>query len=502
MGLIPSAPDYAESHFKFRLPFSRLFRKAPEMLVDAPFQVQRGLELPFWLVVRDANRFPRRLLGFDGVWKRNGQERHFHIECDKRLDQAFHFESFTLTPPAQPGLWWIDISFQTETPQGKTEIHHRWNYPGLPVEPLLVQVLAHALPTPPSWVGGETHCHTWHSSDPVEFGASPIVLHQAAAAVGLDYVFLSDHSYDFAWEQGDYMRAADPVARFSSLCAEVASLPTSGPLLLAGEEVSCGNHLGQNVHLLAPHCPQYIPGQGDGGRRWFSNQPDLSIAEVLQRVPSPCFAAHPKVPMGRLERMVFRRGDWHEQDLGPNLRGLQFFNGSQDQGYELGKAFWISMLQQGRHLLPIGGNDAHGDLNGATGVKTPLWSLKHSRKHVFGRVRTFVPLTEATRNAQNLLDAFQGDQAFISDGPSLWWVPNADRPILRFASTPDQGSLQTIVLYIGSHAEEQSKQLPNANQGCLNCEWNIDLPVGGLYLRAECYTESGRHALTAAYWPK
>lgn len=501
MGLLPPPPDYAESHYKFRLPFSRLFRKAPEMLVDAPFQVQNGRDLPFWLVVRDADRFPRRLLGFDGVWKRNGQERHFHIECNKRLDQAFHFEPFTLTPPAQAGLWWLDVSFHTETLEGKKESHRRWNYPGLPAEPLLVHVLAHPLPTPASWVGGETHCHTWHSSDPVEFGASPIVLHQAAAAVGLDFVFLSDHSYDFAWEQGNYMRAADPLARYACLCAEVDSLPVDGPLLIAGEEVSCGNYLGQNVHLLAPHCRQYIPGQGDGGRHWFSNKPDLGIAEVLRKVSTPCFAAHPKVPMGRLERMVFRRGDWHEQDLGPNLRGLQFWNGSLDRGYEIGKQFWTTMLRQGRHLLPIGGNDAHGDLNGATGVKTPLWSLKHSRKHVFGRVRTFVPQFHTPRNAQSLLAAFQDDHAFISDGPSLWWEPNADRPILHFASTPDQGTLQTIALYIGTSSGETRKTLAHANQNCLACDWNIDLPVQTLYVRAECYTDSGRHALTSAFWP-
>ena len=49
---------YAETHFKFRLPWSLLYRPWPEILADAPFQFVPGEEPTLWIVVRDAHRFP------------------------------------------------------------------------------------------------------------------------------------------------------------------------------------------------------------------------------------------------------------------------------------------------------------------------------------------------------------------------------------------------------------------------------------------------------------
>ena len=59
MSLLPGEkPQYAETHFKFRLPWSLLYRPWPEIIVDAPFQFIPGAEPPLWIVVRDAHRFP------------------------------------------------------------------------------------------------------------------------------------------------------------------------------------------------------------------------------------------------------------------------------------------------------------------------------------------------------------------------------------------------------------------------------------------------------------
>ena len=59
MSLLPGEkPQYAETHFKFRLPWSLLYRPWPEIIVDTPFQFIPGAEPTLWIVVRDAHRFP------------------------------------------------------------------------------------------------------------------------------------------------------------------------------------------------------------------------------------------------------------------------------------------------------------------------------------------------------------------------------------------------------------------------------------------------------------
>ena len=47
---------YAETHFKFRLPWSLLYRPWPEILTDAPFQFVPGKMPQLWIVVPDAHR--------------------------------------------------------------------------------------------------------------------------------------------------------------------------------------------------------------------------------------------------------------------------------------------------------------------------------------------------------------------------------------------------------------------------------------------------------------
>jgi hypothetical protein len=49
---------YAETHFKFKLPWSLLFRPWPEIIFDMAFQAVPGETPVLWIVLRDANRFP------------------------------------------------------------------------------------------------------------------------------------------------------------------------------------------------------------------------------------------------------------------------------------------------------------------------------------------------------------------------------------------------------------------------------------------------------------
>ena len=409
---------YAETHFKFRLPWSLLYKPWPEIIVDSPFQFVPGVEPTLWIVIRDADRFPTKIKtveirlkhSVDGFSKPD-------IEIQKDLDFDAHeqmqFIPFPLGEiPTGTYEAYCKLTVQRE---GKTQTFERWNLPRLPQKPLRFKVLNEAPPIAPGYAAGEMHCHTHYSADHVEYGATPAVLQQAAKAVGLDFVSCTDHAYDFAFTLEDYTKEAEsPVPRFQKLREEIAALPSKDengndmPLMLAGEEVSAGNSKGENVHMTVLAPEGYLPGLGDCGRYWLDNKPTRSIKQILNMTGAHCFAAHPFQQMGLLEKFIFRRGYWKPEDLQLNnkhtIRGLQFWNGVRDEGFKLGREFWINELGKGNYLLPIGGNDAHGDLNSMTAVELPLLTLKHTRAHIFGNVRTVIRLEERTGNALQTRD--------------------------------------------------------------------------------------------------
>ena len=545
---------YAETHFKFKLPWSLLYKPWPEIIFDAPFQFVPGVEPTLWIVVRDADRFPTTIKTAEIRLKQtvdnafeNASENapQSDTSISKDLNIEVH-EQMRFIPIAlgeiPAGSYEAHCKLIVER-EGKTQTFERWNLPRLKPVPLCFKVLSEALPIAPGYAAGEMHCHTHYSADHVEYGATPEVLQQAAKAVGLDFVSCTDHAYDFAFTQEDFTKEADsPVPRFQKLREEIAALPKTDengnrlPLMIAGEEVSAGNSKGENVHMTVLGPEGYLPGLGDCGRYWLENRPTRSIKQILNMTEAHCFAAHPFQQMGLLEKFVFRRGYWKPEDLNiakksadnrtsesaktHAIRGIQFWNGIRDEGFKLGREFWINELGKGNYLLPIGGNDAHGDLNSMTAVNLPLISLKHTRAHTFGNVRTVVPtsmssptpfgdlhtqypLTLAALNA-----AFSGDNCYITDGPALWWERSDKEKgkeiIFHARSNKEMGGGFRYIRIYGRRA------LPN---GKLAVEEEImlgsliatpdhaDIPVatfGFAYVRAECETATGKFALTSA----
>ena len=553
MSLIPGEKlHYAETHFKFKLPWSLLYRPWPEILVDAPFQFVPSAEPTLWIVVRDAHRFPTLIesisIDIDEAGGSNETrcsssatpEQSQKIDLQIKATEQFAFYPVKLGA-LKPGRYEIRCKLtarRLDPANGNVtdnvRTFNRWNYPGLRPAPLKIHVLAENPPKAPGYAAGEMHCHTHYSADHVEHGATPQVLQQAAKAVGLDFTCCTDHAYDFAYTTEDYTREAEsPIPRFQNLRDEIRQLNANGkPLLVAGEEVSAGNSKGQNVHMTVLGPESYLPGLGDCGRNWLENRPTFRIAKLLEMTDAHCFAAHPMQPMGILEKFIFRRGYWSHKDLNldatHHVRGIQFWNGIRDEGFMLGRLWWIEELGKGNYLLPIGGNDAHGDLNDTTAVSTPLFSLRHTREHVFGKVRTVVKLDERretrderdvdlderreTRDERVSLDtlnaAFAGDNCYITDGPALWWERSNAHGIKSIAfharSNGDTGgAFRYIRIYgrkrmaNGKLAREEDVRIESMVAAPANTD--IIVPLDNYaYLRAECETASGRFALTSA----
>lgn len=494
-------PAYAETHYKFKLPWSLLYRPWPEIFFDAPFQFQVGSEKKIWVIIKDAHRFPVLLKQVKISLKNHETEINFEKTLDIFSDSPLAFYPIELgeLPPGDYTVF-PEITVQKKD---KTKTFKRWNFPFLSPKPLQFKVLKEELPIPEGYFAGEMHCHTRYSSDQIEFGASPQVLQEAASAVGLDFVCCTDHAYDFAFSESDYLKEANPVSRFDSLKKEIHALKKT-PLMLAGEEVSAGNSEGENVHMTVFAPENYISGLGDCGRYWLKNEPTISISKVLESTESPCFAAHPKAPMGFLEKFIFRRGYWNSKDLKfskKQIRGIQFWNGSRDEGFFEGKKFWIEELGKGNFLLPIGGNDAHGDLNDCVSVKIPLFSLRYERNHVFGKVRTVVKAKDLTE--EELKAAFQTHSVYITDGPALWWEKEGDSFKLYAHSNEELGIFKSIKIFArtidfqGKLSQSEILLPESVVLAPLKNEISVR-GQGYAYLRAEASSEKGFFALTAA----
>lgn len=415
---------YAETHYKFRLPWSPLWRPRPEAIVDAPALVVQGRGVPLFLAVHDAHRFPRKLREVRVVVRAGGEMHQVRADLDRVLDQPFHFLDLPWPGPEIPGENLVDVRFELEDAKGRRETFLNHDLPGLAPTSLSVTRVPGRLPAPSPWISGDLHCHTTWSEDPVEWGGDAQVMRRAAQAMDMQFFTANDHSYDFAWEHPDWMRPADPKARFAAFRAALSATDGDGlPLALACEEVSCGNGRGQNVHLIVCEHPEYIPGQGDGGRRWLANRPDLTIGQVLDRASesgAPAWAAHPRAPMSWVQKAVFRRGPWAETDLDERLAGTQFWNGRRGTDFVDGRGQWLRSLLKGGCLLPIAGNDAHGDLNRAMQVRTPLVSLHQTRSHRFGHARTWIAATESVPTRQGLKELLASHPPVVlSDGPWL-----------------------------------------------------------------------------------
>ena len=524
---------YAETHFKFRLPWSLLYRPWPEIIFDMPFQAVPGVEPTMWIVVRDADRFAVTLesaeieirgsetAGNEGAGTFS-EKRTVALDIDANKSFAFYPIPLAGLKPGKYTIFPKVTAVKKNAKEGAKNARRtftRWSLPGLKPQPLKLHVLAEQPPKAPGYAAGEMHCHTHYSRDHVEFGATPAVLQQAAASVGLDFACCTDHAYDFAFTDEDYTKEArSPAPRFQALRDEIATLPSGDghPLLLAGEEVSAGNSKGENVHVTVFAPDAYLPGLGDCGRYWLENKPTRSIAQILQDTTAHCFAAHPFQQMGIVEKFVFRRGYWTQKDLHTDkphaIRGLQFWNGVRDEGFKLGREFWIEQLGKGNYLLPIGGNDAHGDLNDTTAVSTPLVSLKHSRDHVFGKVRTVVKIDPTTSSSELSLNALNaalaGDNCYITDGPALWWeraeVHGVKSVVFHARNTKDFGEGFRYIRIFGRRYLSNGKLAKEEElrmESLVAAPAKTDIPVSidnFAYLRAECESATGHFALTSA----
>lgn len=513
---------YPEIHYVFKyFPFSRYRRKEPEMLTDAPYRIEPGRQLPVMLLVKDAHRFPIRIHAVSIKASSAANSVLVTQTLSETIAVPLWSKTFFVMPPAGADDSFIDIDTTIDYSIGGQRlraINH--NLPQLSQRPLQTYMARDPLPALPGWAYGDLHYHSSYTCDQVEFGAPLQDTAHAAHALGLRFFAVTDHSYDLDDREDDFLVHDPDLQKWKSLQEEIRrhNESRSDVLILPGEEVTCANAEGRNIHCLVLNSSRYLPGSGDSAERWFRTDSELSLTEIVDRADPHALviASHPKEPVPTLERLLIRRGSWsHEDCRTTGLAGLQVLNGAVNEAFFSGLEQWRQQLADGERVYIYAGNDAHGNFNRYRQISTPMWNIiERDGYQQFGWAKTCVQTKELS--VDSVVAALRQGHCFITTGPFLnmdvidennhrfgLGESCKDTPFLiqiESRSTDEFGKLTDLAIYYGGLSHKEVRLVDHRLDTTLLSFSFPVRPLRGGYLRAEVKTEHNFFAVTNPIW--
>ncbi len=529
---LPPALGYAEIHYDFKGVYSFLKHAFPEILADAPHRLEPGHPLPVTVLVKDAHQYPVHLkkIVAEGKFDNGIPVRHILFEGDQVLQNPWWHRMFQVPlPPRVTGFLHIDVLFEIKK-RGKRFLFKNDNYRGTGHAPLKIRVSGSALPRFPGLLYGDLHTHSNFTSDQVEFGAPLQAVQETGAALGLDFVGVTDHSYDLDDCENNYLQNDPRLRKWKRFRREIAEWNARAnqktAVLIPGEEVTVRNARGRNVHFLVLNSRRFFKGTGDGAEKWFKFYSEHTIAEVLENLPpeAVAVAAHPGTPAPRLEYLLVNRGRWEERDLAhAGLTGLQIVNGAFDTGFREGLRLWKRALARGTRIFIFAGTDAHGNFNRYRQIRFPFFKMVERTDQILGEKRT--ALLVKKRTVAGILEALRAGRGFLTDGPALFFEAAntagarvtfgeniSGREISltgRVLSSPEFGAVASVRLLQGeirpenSHGREKILKVLTTDSGDFSRAFTLQvtLPRGRcVYFRLEASTKTGKRALSNPIW--
>ena len=419
--MVPLIGLYAETHFRFRIPFSRYFKQEPELIFDTPWRLEPGQNLCIFLVVKDAHLYPVHLGSVEIEVSQNNRilyTRNWTLDQnskDRQIDFEFSFSDCDL-PFGE-----VEINpTLTYSISGKQRRLQLDNYRGTKKTPLRVTIARECLPKLTGWQACDTHLHSSLTNDQIEFGASLEQTRKAAQLLGLNFITATDHSYDLDDQPDDYLKNDPELEKWNQSREHITTLNKENQLtIIPGEEISVANARGATVHFLHFNDPVYFPGSGDSGEDWPQLKSQLSIDDVLaQRSPQTVsVGAHTAYKFPWFQRVLLKRGFWESQDHNnPELDGVQILCGTPAySAFHTSRQLWIDALLRGHKLGVYGGSDGHGNFNRNWHVTLPMWSLGTHEDQIFAQSRTIV--RSDSLDASAIVDAMKHRRTALSTGP-------------------------------------------------------------------------------------
>ncbi|MBD3421731.1 MAG: hypothetical protein GF398_16580 [Chitinivibrionales bacterium] len=529
--LLPCFALYAETHFRF-FPGqpSLLFRREPEVIFDAPRRIAPGRDLPVYLVLNDIYRFPVELTSVEITLHCLESTQKSHIIIDNPatylLGHALHWQSASYLFLIQRDKFigtdmFINAKAEYRTKRGHFRTVFNDNLPGSSKNSLLCHIAKEDFPGSTHCIYGDMHLHSHYSQSHVEFGPPIRVIDLVAKAYGLDFVAVTDHSYDLACDLRNYLRQDATQSRWISFQEEFSGTCNKfQSIVLPGEEISCLNSRGKVVHMLGIGLTEYVPGTRDGARPNTAFKKQLTIGEAIEAVQAQnglAFAAHPGSKCSIMQQIFLHRGMWEVADSHQNLDGFQAVNSGFACGWQRAKGLWTNELRNGHPLPLVAGNDSHGDFNRFRLIGVPFVKIEEHSKFFFGSYRTGI-YGNAT-NQQEVTDLIRQGRTFATGGPFITIAGSEnvhdtlisnkasilpDNAVFVIAeSTYEFGSIDEIRIIAGScaaHSERVHRKLTYTPQTWFISE-RIELRKSDpkSYLRAEIRCKRADNSTTQAF---
>ncbi|MBU4451672.1 MAG: CehA/McbA family metallohydrolase [Nanoarchaeota archaeon] len=272
-----------------------------------------------------------------------------------------------------------------------------------------------------NWFYGDTHVHSNYTDNPYEYGAPVYATSEAANAIGLNWVTITDHSFDqtnLSTNWNDYLRECN---------ADKRCLPA--------EEVSCDwGAFGYYSHYLYYNASIFM----DGAEVYWGDT--KTCLENINRINTVGFGyvAHPE----HNDRL---RVEWKNYSL--PFTGLEVWNSigeSWEKERDQAMQKWVEQILLGRKIFIEAGSDAHGDFNSALGkVRTACFASNFTKDNIFTALKsgncmmTDGPIVIFTANSHIIGESFN-----VSEGDTI--LLN-----ISWNSTNEFGNVTEIVLIRG-----------------------------------------------------
>lgn len=501
---------YAETHYRFPYFFSLLRKSEPEIIADAPHRLEPGSFLPVLILIKDADLFPCTLSQVSSVIRKDGEaiQQRQHLVGQLQLGKKYHTYVLQLDVRGMKG--WIDVDIQFSLiVQGIEKRYHNDNHRFSSRKPLRVYLANDPLPRFADLFLGDPHMHSTYTEDQVEFGSPLSESRTMAKAMGLSFFCVTDHSYDLDDCVDNYLRNDERVPKWLLLQSEIDQLNfrSENVVIVRGEEVSCMNARNRNVHLLLLGQRDFVRGSGDSAEEWLQTKSEHTVPEALalRTDGSSAYAAHALESVPWLQRLLLRRGQWTDVDLScKGLTGMQILNGKIDEGFERGRESWIRQLLLGRRMYALAGNDAHGNFNRFRQIGIPFVSMRESREHLFGKMRTGV-FVDGELSEHGILNSLLAGRSILTDGPiGRISLPRSSVSsqrgsslstsvvvLLEARSTSEFGAIASVRLYGGKVGRIQEEIYFGTEQaGMYVFQRDVLLDAGSFdYLRLEVSTD-------------
>ena len=139
---------YAETHYKFKRPWAPLWKPWPEIFVDAPSFAIPEVEVPFWLVVKDAHEFPIMIekITWTIYHKESNTRDTGEFPFNQNITDYLKFIPLKLEIPHEPGEYFLDFKIEVRNLSGSKRDIINTNYSGSPKQSLHVRRLKYPLP--------------------------------------------------------------------------------------------------------------------------------------------------------------------------------------------------------------------------------------------------------------------------------------------------------------------------------------------------------------------